>query len=90
MPNKETPSSAWLFLSALIFMVLGLAYNPLFFAVAIFLFSVAEARRSKAIGAVGAAFGLLFLFLILGYGFGKDAALRDNMQSPASTPGNAS
>ncbi len=85
MPDRGTPSSAWLFLSALIFMVLGLAYNPLFFALAIFLFSAAEARRNKTVSIVGAAFGLLFLFLVLGYGFGKDAALRDNRQSPTST-----
>ena len=81
MSDYGRTSSAWLFFAALIFMILGLTYNPIFFALAIFLFSAAEARRNKTVGTIGMAFGLLFLFLVLGYGVGKDAAHRENAQS---------
>ncbi len=89
MSNQERSSSTWLFFGALLFMILGLASNPLFFVVAIFLFSAAQAGRNKAVGIGGMAFGILFLFLILGYGFGKDAALRDNAQSSIPSSGSA-
>ncbi|WP_132998784.1 hypothetical protein [Luteimonas arsenica] len=57
MSNQGRRSSTWLFFSALLFMILGLASNPLFFVVAIFLFSAAQAGRDKTVGIVGMAFG---------------------------------
>jgi len=89
MSEAKTISSTWLLLSAIAFMFLGLTYNPLFFVCSIFLFAAVAARRNKIIGIVGAAFGLVFLLLLLGYGFGKDMAFRDNSQSSVSYLGRA-
>ena len=89
MSEAKTTSNAWPFLSAIAFMFLGLTCNPLFFVCSIFLFSATAARRNKSIGIAGAAFGLAFLLLLLGYGFGKDMALRDNSQSSVSHSGHA-
>ena len=89
MSEARTTSSTWLFLSATAFMFLGLTYNPLYFGCSILLFAAAEAKRNKAIGIVGAVSGLVFLLLVLGYGFGKEMAIRDSSQSVAAHPGRA-
>jgi len=89
MSNTEATSNTWLFLAAVAFMFVGLAYSPLFFACSIFLFASAEATRNKTLGIVGAGLGLLFLLLVLGYGFGKDLALGDNSQASVSHSGHA-
>lgn len=83
--RSKRPSS-WLFLAAAAFMLMGTAGNPLFFACAIFFLAAAAYQRDKLIGIIGAAAGLAFLLLVLGYGLGKDAALRDNARSAAERP----
>lgn len=70
-------------------MFLGLTHDSLFLACAIFLLAVAEVRRNKMIGVLGAALGLVFLLLVLGYDIGKDRALRENSQSSVNYPGHA-
>lgn len=83
---ESKQSGSWLFLAALAFMFVGVAGNPLFLGCSIFFLAAAEYQRSKLIGAVGALAGLVFLLLVLGYGIGKDLALRDNAQAAAARP----
>ena len=87
MSNNGATSNTWLFLAAVAFLFVGIAYSPLFLACSIFLFASAEATRNKKLGIVGAGLGLLFLLLVLGYGFGKDMALRDKSQVSVSHSG---
>lgn len=79
-------SDSWLFLAALTFMFVGIAWNPLFLACSIFFLSAAEYRRNRIMGAIGAAAGLVFLLLVLGYGLGKNLALRDNARTAVERP----
>lgn len=78
---KSTTGKAftpWQALALAAFVVLGVAVTPLCFAGAFFVAGMAVAR-SHRVGGIGiATFGLVYLTLLLGYGIGKDLALRDN------------
>jgi hypothetical protein len=87
--TKESQSGDWLFLAAMTFMLFGAFGSPLFLGVSAFLFAAAEYRRNKIFGAVGAVAALLLLLLMLGYGFGKDLALRDNARTATELPASA-
>ena len=62
------------------FVLVGIVFSPLFFALAFLAFGAQIAKTNKPIGLGIAAFGVVYFLLVFGYGIGKDLALRDNAQ----------
>ncbi|RNF84161.1 hypothetical protein EER27_07080 [Lysobacter psychrotolerans] len=78
--NRET----WMHALIAVFVVLGVVASPVFFAGALACHGLLLVRRNPAQGIVTAVLGVVFFLVVLGYGVGKDMALRDNAR--ASVP----
>lgn len=85
-PDAHAPVNRETWLQALIaaFVVLGVVASPVFFAAALACHGLLMVRRNRDHGIATAVLGLAFVLVVLGYGVGKDMALRDNARVSAS------
>ena len=90
MGTARSSSDTLMLLLAAGIVLAALAGSPLFFSGAFLACGIALARRPerRAQGAAMAGVALGFFLLVLGYGIGKDLALRDNARAnaPAAAP----
>ena len=77
-PTAFKASNPLAALVAVAFVLAGIVFSPLFFAVALLALGAQIAKTSKPVGLGIAALGIVYFVLVFGYGMGKDLALRDN------------
>lgn len=77
----DTPvAHALLYSATSLFVLLGLFATPLYFAAALLCVAVLAMRSDTRQAQLYAAFSIVFLLVVVGYGIGKDLAQRDNLR----------